>query len=266
MTPRCGDDVVVRSTTELEDRTQGRSRRPLVILAVLAVVAVGAIAVVYMAFFNEDAPAPFTLSDQPATSAPAVTSAAGGTATGGSGLAGTWRVASGSEAGYRVREKVVRLPAQSDAVGRTPAVTGSFRLERQGNGFTATAARFEADLTKLTSDETRRDNRIRTQGLESNRFPTATFVSSAPITLPADAVTGRAVKVSAEGDLTLHGVTKRVTIPIEGRLTGGRIELAGSHRFPMSEFAIDPPNIANFVSVEPDATLEFRLVLEKDGA
>lgn len=139
-------------------------------------------------------------------------------------------------------------------------------MERQaGGGFAASGARFEVDLTKLQSDEARRDNRIRTQGLESDRFPTATFVSTSPISVPADAVDGRPVRVSAEGDLTLHGVTKRVTIPIDGRLSNGRIELAGSHRFPMSDFAIQPPNVANFVTVESDATLEFRLVLEKEG-
>ena len=235
--------------------------KSLKIVLAVAVVAVAGFAAVYFTVFGDDAPEELTLGTPPTSTGGAPASPVDATT-----VAGVWKVAPGSEAGYRVREKLAALPAQSDAVGRTPAVTGSFRLERQGNGFTATAARFEADLTKLTSDETRRDNRIRTQGLESNRFPTATFVSSAPITLPADAVTGRAVKVSAEGDLTLHGVTKRVTIPIEGRLTGGRIELAGSHRFPMSDFAIEPPNIANFVSVEPDATLEFRLVLEKDGA
>ncbi len=36
------------------------------------------------------------------------------------------------------------------------------------------------------SDETRRDNRIRTQGLESDRFPTATFVSTSPISVPVE--------------------------------------------------------------------------------
>jgi hypothetical protein len=33
-------------------------------------------------------------------------------------LAGTWTVSSGSVAGYRVREQLARLPAQSDAVGQ----------------------------------------------------------------------------------------------------------------------------------------------------
>jgi len=178
-------------------------------------------------------------------------------------LAGTWRVAGGSEAGYRVREKLAALPAQSDAVGRSSAVTGSVKVDRTGSTLAATEANFEVDLTKLTSDETRRDNRIKTDGLQINQFPKATFVSSKPIPLPAETASGQAVKASAEGDLTLHGVTRRVTIPLDVRVAGGKGELAGSLKFPMSDFNITPPSIGGFVTVDPDATLEFRLVLEK---
>ena len=266
MRPPCGDDVAVRQTAELEDRNEGRSRRPLVILAVLAVVAVVAVGAVYLTFFTDDSPDRLTLSEEPGTTAPPAAGggAAATTAAGRAGdLVGTWRAVSGSEAGYRVREKLAALPAKSDAVGRTPGVTGTVRVERSGGSLVATDANFEVDLTRLTSDESRRDNRIRTDGLQTSRFPTATFVSSQPITLPPEAAAGEAVKAQAEGDLTIHGVTKRVTIPLDVRLTGNRAELVGSHSFPMSDFNITPPSIGGFVTVDPDATLEFKLVLEK---
>lgn len=256
------DDVPVRQTTELEPRP-ARSRRPLAILAIAALLAVGAVAVAYLAFFNDDAPEPLTLSDQPAATTPATSGGATASPSAGADLVGTWRATTGSEAGYRVREKLAALPAKSDAVGRTPAVTGTVRVENAGDALVATDARFEADLTRLTSDESRRDNRIRTDGLETSRFPRATFVSTSPITLPAGTAAGQAVKVSAEGDLTLHGVTKRVTIPLDVRYTGARGELVGSLSFPMSDFDIDPPNVGGFVTVDPDATLEFKLLLEK---
>ena len=41
---------------------------------------------------------------------------------------GHWSVVTGSEAGYRVREKLGFLPAQSDAVGRTSSITGAAAL------------------------------------------------------------------------------------------------------------------------------------------
>jgi polyisoprenoid-binding protein YceI len=256
----------VTNTTELEHHAPTRSRRPLVIVAILAVLAVAGVGVAYLALFNEDSPDALTLSDQPAPTAPATTAAgAPGTtvAAAGSDLTGTWRVAAGSTAGYRVREKLAALPAKSDAVGRSPAVTGSVRVAAAGANLSATDANFEVDLTKLTSDESRRDNRIRTDGLQTNQFPKATFVSAGPITLPPETVTGQAVKASAVGDLTIHGVTKRVTIPLDVQVVGGKGELVGSLGFPMSDFNITPPSIGGFVTVDPDATLEFKLILEK---
>jgi polyisoprenoid-binding protein YceI len=251
--------------TELERRTPSRSRRPLVILAFLAAVAAAGVAVVYLSFFNDDAPERLALSDQPA---PTPSTAPGPTATtaasaAGSDLAGMWRVAEGSVAGYRVREKLAELPAKSDAVGRSPAVTGTVKVEGSGTALTASDARFEVDLTKLASDRSQRDNRIRTMGLQSNTFPTATFVSTKPIALPAETASGQAVKASADGDLTIHGVTKRVTIPLDVRVTGAKGELVGALEFPMSDFNITPPSIGGFVTVDPDATLEFKLILEK---
>ena len=260
----------MRETNELEDRTPPRTRRPLVIVGVVAALAIAAVAAAYLLLFNDDAPERLALSDQastpsvPATPATGAGAATPTTASSSVQLVGTWRAVPGSEAGYRVREKLAALPAQSDAVGRSPAVTGSGKGEETGgSSLSATDANFEVDLTKLTSDESRRDNRIRTDGLQTSRFPKATFVATRPIPLPAETVSGQAVTASAEGELTLHGVTKGVTIPLDIRVTGGRGELVGSLRFPMSDFNINPPNIAGFVTVDPDATLEFKLVLEK---
>ena len=258
--------------TELEHRTSHLSRRPLAIIAILAVLAVAGVAIVYFSFFIEDAPAPLALSDPPLTSssapastaaAPTATAVATTATTTGSTLAGTWRAVDGSTAGYRVREKLAELTAKSDAVGRSPAVTGTVKVEGSGTAHTASEARFEVDLTKLSSDRSQRDQRIRTMGLQTNTFPTATFVSTKPIALPAETASGQAVKATAEGDLTIHGVTKRVTIPLDVRVTGAKGELVGSLQFPMSDFNITPPSIAGIVSVDSDATLEFKLVLEK---
>jgi polyisoprenoid-binding protein YceI len=178
-------------------------------------------------------------------------------------LAGTWTVGGGSVAGYRVREQLARLPAQSDAVGRTESITGEATIEASGEAVEVTAARFEADLSTLTSDEGRRDRRLQESAIETARFPTATFVLTSPVAVPADAANGGTVDVTLAGDLTLHGVTKAVEIPAQARLADGRIEVVGSLTFPFSDFAIEPPNIAGFVSVENEGTLEFLLALEQ---
>src|SRR5258708_7793909 len=88
----------------------------------VAAVMVGVFLFVYLVVFPTAAPAPLTLSS-PASSASA-------TAAGSVELAGTWKVASGSRAGYRVREQLADLPAQSRPTRRTPCISRSLAPTR----------------------------------------------------------------------------------------------------------------------------------------
>lgn len=142
-------------------------------------------------------------------------------------------------------------------------MTGSATIEPDGTGLRVSAAAFEADLTQLQSDDGRRDNRIRSMGVESDRFPTAMFTLTAPVSVGADALTGTAVDVSLTGDLTIHGVTKAVTIAGQARLNGDRIEIVAALTFPFTDFGMTPPSVGSFVEVQNDATLEILLSLEK---
>src|SRR5439155_1704235 len=80
-----------------------------------------------------------------------------------------------------------------------------------------------ADLTGLTSDQARRDSAIRERGLETDRFPETTFTLTAPITLPSAPVRGTSYRVTATGDLTLHGVTRSVQVALEAKWNGATI-------------------------------------------
>jgi polyisoprenoid-binding protein YceI len=238
------------------------NRRTLIAAIVAGALLVGAagIGIIYFVVFAGSSPQKLALSSPtPSTSA----SAANPASTPG---AGTWTVTSGSQAGYRVREQLASLPAPSDAVGRTTAVTGTLTLAQSASGYSVTAVSISVDVSKLTSDQSRRDQRIHSQGLESDRYPTATFKLTTPIALPATAASGQTINVSATGALTLHGVTKTVTIPIAARLTGSKIELVGSITFPFSQFGMTPPSIGGFVSVQDNATMEFQLLLAPPGA
>jgi len=90
-----------------------------------------------------------------------------------------------------------------------------------------TAATIEADLTRLESDQSRRDDYIRTRGLETNTYGTATFTLAAPISLPADLPAGQPFELAAVGDLTIHGVTERVELAAAGAVDGTVIDVAG---------------------------------------
>jgi len=178
-------------------------------------------------------------------------------------LGGTWVIGSGSVAGYRVREQLASLPAPSDAVGRTSSITGQATATVSGDVITVSTARFDVDVSTLISDREMRDRRLHTTGLESDRFPQATFELSQPLRLPAKARSGAAVEAGATGRLTIHGVTRDETIPVKVQLAGPEIEVAGSISFPFGDFGMEPPTIGDFVGVEDNATMEFDLRLER---
>jgi polyisoprenoid-binding protein YceI len=219
------------------------------------VLAVVAFAAVYFAFFRGDSKAPVSLSDS------------GSEASVGDPV-GTWAVVKGDNtwAGYRVREKLAELPAQSDAVGQTLDVTGSMKVARTAEGYSISDIRVEANLQALKSDKDKRDQKIHTIGLQTDQYPKATFASAGPVSVPASAIAGDETKMDVQGDLTIHGVTKRVTIPLQAKVVGDQIEVIGSLAFPMSDYAIDPPNIPPFVTVQPEGTMEFKVRLAKSSA
>ena len=196
-------------------------------------------------------------SSDPAASADATTAAAGD-------VAGTWNVAADSVAGYRVTEQLANLPAESEAVGRTSDVTGSITLAGNGEAMQLTEGQLDVDTTTITSDKPMRDNRLRNEGLQTDQYPTATFVLTAPVDVPAAALSGTPSDVTLVGDLTLHGVTKSVSIPAQAQLVDGTISVAGSITFPLSDYQITAPNIGGFiVSIADQGTLEFAVNFAK---
>ncbi len=239
------------------------NRRRLIVALVAGGLTLGAagVGVAYFVVFAASSPQKFALSSPTPTTSDSPTA----TASAGAG-AGTWTVTSGSQAGYRVREQLASLAAPSDAVGRTSSITGSVTITQSGSSYTVAAASFTVNVNTLTSDRAMRDQRLHQMGLESDRYPTATFQLTTPIDLPAGATGGQIINLSATGQLSIHGVTKTVTIPIQARLNGSQIELAGSITFPFSDFGMTPPRIGGFVSVQDNATMEFDLKLAQQGA
>ncbi len=173
-------------------------------------------------------------------------------------------MATGSVAGYRVREQLANLPAESDAVGRTSDVTGSITLAGSGDAVQLTGGTLSVDTTTISSDKPQRDNRLRSEGLQTDQYPTATFTITQPVDIPAAALAGTASDITLVGDLTLHGVTKSVSIPAQAQLVNGQIQVAGSITFPLSDFSITAPNIGGFiVSIADQGTLEFAVNFTK---
>jgi polyisoprenoid-binding protein YceI len=171
---------------------------------------------------------------------------------------GTWKVQPGNTVfvGYRVQEQFVADVVEKTATGRTPAVEGTITVA----GPKITATTFTADLTQLKSDQDRRDSALRERGIESGRFPKATFVLSSPITLPSSPAKGATVKVTAAGDLTLHGVTKPVQVALQARWDGSTISVAGNTPIRFADYGMDRIEIPGFVKTDDHGTMELQLL------
>jgi len=194
---------------------------------------------------------------------PAAFSAAASASAASTGLSGAWNVSSGSQAGYRVREKLAFLAAESDAVGRTSKMTGRATFSEAKGTVTIAAASFAVAVDTLKSDRSMRDEKIREIGLESSHYPTATFVLTRPVVVAASALNGKVAHVSVTGTFDIHGTSKVETLPVEMTLAGSTFEAAGALTFPWSAFGMTAPSVGGFVNVTEHATMEFDLHLQR---
>ena len=108
-----------------------------------------------------------------------------------------------------------------------------------------------------------RDEKIHQIGLESSRYPTATFTLTTPVTVPASAIRGKVARVQLTGTFNIHGVARTETLPLEMSVSGATFEAVGSLTFPWSEFGMTAPSIGGFVNVTNKATMEFDLHMER---
>ena len=239
------------------------SRRILIpLIAVAALVVLGG-AGAYTYFFSGLRTSPATLalsSPSPTASASAATTAASG---------GTWTIASGSLAGYRVKEQFVGQSSAHEAVARTSGVAGTVTITRSGDTYTMSTAKITVQLSGLASVDsvagynvTNRD-RIVQQALDVQSFPTAVFDASS-VGLPPAAAAGQTVTVSVPGQLTIHGVTKDVTATLQVRVSGSSAQVAGTISTNMTDFGVNPPSIG-FTTVQPALTIEVSLNLTQSA-
>ncbi|MGH2721167.1 MAG: YceI family protein [Actinomycetota bacterium] len=195
----------------------------------------------YINVIKEDAPAPLAAPSPPAQGATGVADA--------SSFAGTWTIAEGSVARYRVQE--ILFGQRSLAVGETRGVEGSLTVV----GSTLQSGEFSVDMTTVTSPESRRDNQFRTRIMETDRYPTASFKLTQPVQLTA----GQGQKaVEITGDLTLHGTTRSVTFTATSTVVDPGVDVTGTIPVVFADYNIANPS-GGPAQTEDHGILEFSL-------
>ncbi len=193
--------------------------------------------------------------------APGATPTAATKSTGGTATASRWTLdAANSFVGYRIGEQLAQVGANT-AVGRTSTVSGDLNFD----GSAVTTLQVKADMRQLKSDDSRRDNFLRRSSLESDRLPDATFVLAEPIPVSVQPAEGVSMRATARGDLTVHGVTRHVEIPVEGKITNGRLVVVGSLPVALADYSIEKPRVPLVLSIEDVGTMELSLVFAPAG-
>lgn len=238
-----------------------QKRRLLLIGIPVAVMVVAIVAAVAWWFLRDDAPDEVNLADATAQVTPSSTAESPTTP---GDISGTWNVdttigefnyadSTGTFVGFRVDEELAGLGSVT-AVGRTPDVSGSLTID----GSTLTAVEITADMTSLTTDDSRRDNKM-LNALGVDEFPTATFSLTEPIDLGDAGSTGAPFAGTAVGNLTVKGITKSIAMPIEAQVVNGAIVVVGRVEIVFADFDVSVPSAPIVLSAEDRGPLELQL-------
>lgn len=175
-------------------------------------------------------------------------------------LDGTWQVAAGSVAGFRVRETVIGFT--NDVTGRTDEVNGTVAVSgTEVSGTEVASATFTVDLDAIAvNGKTRQPQLVQSLGLTAH--PVATIALTRPIALPAAFSTGTAITRTTAATLTLNGIARPVAVTLSARRDGTAIEVAGSLPVAFADFRISGPRGYGVLgSLADNGTAEFLLTL-----
>ncbi len=222
-----------------------------VVLAVAIAIPVGTY--IFIHFIEGDAPAKLTLDTKTGKSGAATTIPASGV--GGVKTTGSWRPSSESVVGYRIKETLFGQSAE--AAGRTNAVTGSMNID----GASVSSVDLVVDMKTVKSDRSQRDGQFQGRIMNTANFPTATFKLTQPLVLSNVPTDNSVVDAAATGDLTVHGVTNRVTFNLKAQRDGANIKVNGTIPIVFADYKISNPS-GGPATTEDHGVLEFLVVFE----
>ncbi len=163
-----------------------------------------------------------------------------------------------SEAHYEVAETFFQGNRLNLAIGRTKGVAGDILVDF-ANPANSQIGTMVIDVSQLKSDENRRDNFIRNNGLQSAQYPQATFKPTKVEGLPASVKPGDTLTLKVTGDLTVKDTTKPVTFDVTLTADQSQVKGTASTEIALSDFGAGPIQIA-MLQTEDKAKLVFDFV------
>jgi polyisoprenoid-binding protein YceI len=148
----------------------------------------------------------------------------------------------------------------NDAVGETKSLSGAIAFDANGKVI-RDESKFTLDAGTFVSDQNRRDGYVRGRLLESDDFPTITFVPTEVRGVKLPVPTSGSAQIQMLGDLTVHGVTRPTTW--DGTVQFNNAGLAGvaSTAFTFQDIQLDQPRVPVLLSVADTIKLEINFNL-----
>ncbi|GAB2514764.1 YceI-like domain protein [Corynebacterium atrinae] len=174
---------------------------------------------------------------------------------------GEWEVARGGGAnatsvGYTFFEI---LPGERKNTSGSTSAVGGFATIEAG---TLTAGSITVDMTKVSSDNERRDINVRNKILNTDQFPDAVFTVTEPVDLSAVPSDGRVVPVKLIGDLEVRGESRPLVHDFDVVRDGDRIIVSGDIRINRHDYGVESPEFVA-AKIDEEGELNIRVALEK---
>lgn len=138
-----------------------------------------------------------------------------------------------------------------DVEGSTTRVTGNL-VSAGGDPLSDGVVSVSVEAATLDTANAKRDRNMREEFLETAKYPTLVFHSTAPPVKKGGSVT-------VDGDLTIHGVTRKVHVDVEAKPVEGEWTMKTAFNVRLSDHKIPDPSVAlNKVYDEVNVGLEIR--------
>jgi polyisoprenoid-binding protein YceI len=116
------------------------------------------------------------------------------------------------------------------------------------------------DATSIDSGSDHLDRKVMHSSLQTYDYQTITFdstrIENAVIESPGAVGTATVI-----GNLTLHGTTRQISVPLSVSLSPERVLYADGHTaFDYTDFGVKIPRILGIPAAEPEVTLQFHIV------
>lgn len=122
------------------------------------------------------------------------------------------------------------------------------------------------DATTYDSGSDHRDRKILSSSLETGQYPTITFASTriGNVNVAAPGAMGTA---TVTGDLTLHGTTRQISVPVSITMSpDGIFGADGSVTFDYTDYGVKVPRLMFAVAAGREVTITFHIVAERADA